>query len=55
MDRNAIAMDVAADDRLAIQIREALRDRQAQPSRSPQGRAVTVDSHAAAVLQAGPL
>ena len=45
----------AADDRMVIAIREGLRDLQAQPSRSPLGRAVTVDSHSAAVLQAGPL
>lgn len=52
IDRGAIP---AADDRTVIAIREALRDRQAAGSRTPTGRAVRVDSHAAAVLMAGPL
>lgn len=55
MDRDTVTMNVAADDRLAVQIREALRDRQAAAVRQPQGRAVTADSHGQAVLQAGPL
>ncbi len=45
----------AADDRMAVAIREALRDRQAAGSRKPTGRAVTVDSHSAAVLAMGAL
>lgn len=59
MNRASQMIDAAAippaDDRTVIAIREALREWQAQAARSPQGRAVTVDGHAAAVLQVGAL
>ena len=57
MERQMIDMAAipAADDYTVARIREALRDRQAQAARGPQGRAVTVDGHAATVLQVGAL
>lgn len=50
-----IELNTPADDRLAIEIREALRDRQAQAARQPTGQAIRPQSYADAVLAAGAL